>query len=214
MKRGENMQEVYIKPYKNNKMEGKKQILIKDVASVSAPKHLKNGIEDICLLKPQVTKTTHFVISTLKIIEAIQKEYSDVSIQNVGEVDCMVEFNPVKPQIHPIWEWVKTAIVCIIVFVGATVAIMAYQTDVSMAKTFTTLYKIFTGEVNDSPAWITIPYAIGMPIGVITFYNHFGTKKITEDPTPIQVEIHGYEDEVETTIIDTLTAQKRGQYEE
>lgn len=214
MKRGENMQEVYIKPYKSNKMEGKKQILIKDIARVSGPKNLQNGIENICLAKPQVTKVTHFAISTLKIIESIQKEYPDVSVQNVGELDCMIEFNPVKAEPHPVWEWIKLAGICIIVFAGATVAIMAYNTDVSMAKTFTTLYKVLTGEVNESPAWITIPYAIGMPIGVIGFYNHFGTKKITEDPTPIQVEINAYEKEVEDTIIDTLTAEKRGQYEE
>lgn len=208
------MQEIYIKPYKMNKVEGKSQILIKDVASVSAPKHLKLAIENICLFKPQVTKVTHFVISVLRMIECIHKEYPDVSVQNVGEKDSVVEYNPKKTEPHPIWEWVKLFLICVVVFAGATVAIMAYQTDVSMSKTFTTLYKIFTGEVNDHPSWITIPYAIGMPLGIIVFYNHFGMKKLTEDPTPIQVEINSYEDQVQDTILDTLTAQKRGQYEE
>lgn len=208
------MQEVYIKPYKHNKMEGRQQILIKDIASVSAPKHLKLAIENICLFKPQVTKLTHFVISTLKIVEAIHKEFPDVAVRNVGEIDCIIEFNPIKPKPHPIWEWVKLALVCTIIFAGATVAIMAYQIDVSMAKTFTALYKVFTGKVSDSPAWITIPYAIGMPLGVITFYNHFGIKKLTEDPTPVQVEINSFEDQVQDTIIDIVTAKKRGQYEE
>ena len=53
-----------------------------------------------------------------------------------------------------------------------------------------------------------------MPLGIIVFYNHIGTKKLTEDPTPIQVEINEYETKVEDTIIDTLIAEKRGQYEE
>ena len=208
------MQEVYIKPYKYSEIEGKKKILIKDIAQVSGPKNLKLAIEDICLLKPQVTKLTQFVISTLKIIEAIHQEFPDVNIRNVGEIDCVVEFNPIKPKVHPIWEWVKVFLVCILIFAGATVAIMAYQVDVSMSKTFSILYKVFTGEVNDSPKWITIPYAIGMPIGVIAFYNHFGTKKFTEDPTPVQVEINSFEDQVQDTIIDIVTAKKRGQYEE
>lgn len=208
------MQEVYIKPYKNNKVEGKKQIQIKDVAQISAPKHLKTQIENICLFKPQVTKLTHFVVSIITIIDAIHQQFPDLSVQNVGEVDGVIEYNPVKPKAHPIWEWVKLVLVCIIVFAGSTVAIMAYQTDVSMAKTFTTLYKVFTGEVNDSPAWLTVPYAIGMPLGIIVFYNHIGTKKLTEDPTPIQVEINEYETKVQDTIIDTLIAEKRGQYEE
>ena len=208
------MQEIYIKPYRNSKIEGKRQVLIKDIAAVSGPKNLKLAIEEICLFKPQVTKLTHFSVSTLKIIDAIHEKFPDVTINNVGELDGVVEYNPVKPKPHPIWEWVKLAGVCVIVFAGATVAIMAYNTDVSMSKTFTTLYKVFTGEVNDSPAWLTIPYAIGMPIGVAAFYNHIGTKKLTEDPTPIQVEINAYEKQVEDTIIDTLIAEKRGQYEE
>lgn len=208
------MQEVYIKPYRHSKVEGKKQVLIKDVAAVSGPKNLKQAIESLCLFTPHATKLTQYSVSTLKIIDTIHKKFPDVTINNVGELDGLVEYNPVKPKVNPVWEWTKVFGVCVIVFAGATIAIMAYNTDVSMAKTFTTLYKVFTGEVNESPAWLTIPYAIGMPIGVMAFYNHIGTKQITEDPTPIQVEINAYEKQVEDTIIDTIIDQKRGQYEE
>ena len=39
---------------------------------------------------------------------------------------------------------------------------------------------------------IEICYAIGMPVGIIIFYNHIGKKKITQDPTPIEVEMRKY----------------------
>ena len=38
--------------------------------------------------------------------------------------------------------------------------------------------------------------------GVIFFFNHFGRWKITQDPTPIEVEMRTYEDEVDNTILE------------
>ena len=41
------------------------------------------------------------------------------------------------------------------------------------------------------------------------FFNHFGNKKLTSDPTPIEVELSVYEDDVNTNIIDTLNKEKK-----
>ena len=49
---------------------------------------------------------------------------------------------------------------------------------------------------------IEICYAIGMPIGIMIFYNHIGRKKVTHDPTPIQVEMRKYEQDVDHTFIE------------
>jgi stage V sporulation protein AA len=34
------------------------------------------------------------------------------------------------------------------------------------------------------------------------FYNHIGQKKITDDPTPIQVAMRKYEQDIDTTYIE------------
>ncbi len=72
-----------------------------------------------------------------------------------------------------------------------------------------TLNKIFTGYIDPDPLWITIPYSIGMPIGVMLFFNHIGTKRFSDDPTPIEIEIEKYEDSLESTILDDLTNKRR-----
>ena len=40
------------------------------------------------------------------------------------------------------------------------------------------------------------------PIGILIFYNHIGKKKITDDPTPVQVAMRKYEQDVDMTYIE------------
>ena len=46
--------------------------------------------------------------------------------------------------------------------------------------------------------------SVGIGLGVLFFFNHFGRKKITQDPTPMQVQMRLYEDDVDTTIIEEI----------
>jgi len=43
---------------------------------------------------------------------------------------------------------------------------------------------------------------VGIAVGIIIFYNHLGGKRITKDPTPIEVQMRLYEDDVNTTLIE------------
>ena len=45
--------------------------------------------------------------------------------------------------------------------------------------------------------------AIGLAIGIIVFFNHVGKRRITKDPTPIEVEMREYESLVNTALIET-----------
>ena len=44
-------------------------------------------------------------------------------------------------------------------------------------------------------------YAAGIAAGIILFFNHFGKKKLTRDPTPMEVEMDKYEQDVDDTLI-------------
>ena len=52
---------------------------------------------------------------------------------------------------------------------------------------------------------IEIGYSLGLGGGIILFYNHIGKRRITKDPTPIEVEMRLYEKDVNETIIDNAT---------
>lgn len=207
------MPDIYVRPFRKTTIIKRKNVLIKDIAEVSAPANIKSQVESICVKKIIPDDKATYLITIIQIIDAITKQIPHATISNVGEMDAIIQYLPEPIKNRPILEWTKVIGVCFIIFAGATVAIMAYQTDVSLAKTFTTLNKVFTGQVDSNPLWITIPYSIGIPVGVLTFFNHIGNKKLTDDPTPIEVELNTYREDVEDAVVETITEQKRGQLE-
>ena len=52
--------------------------------------------------------------------------------------------------------------------------------------------------------------ALGLLLGVLIFFNHFGKRKLTTDPTPIEVQMRLYEDEVDTAIIQNASRKESG----
>ncbi|MGL4344384.1 MAG: stage V sporulation protein AA [Cellulosilyticaceae bacterium] len=203
-------QEVYIKPDKRVSVIAQPIIRLKDVAEVSAEKIILKEIENLCVFEVKNTsQKKSYVISIIDMIQVITTRFPDVTVSNVGEMDTIIHFLPEPIKVKPWMEFIKVAAICIIIFAGVSVAIMAYHIDTSMGRTFMILNEVFTGKYEKNPLYITIPYAIGIPFGTLIFFNHIGTKKITEDPTPIEVEVNGYETQVEDTMIDTLTRQKK-----
>ena len=44
-------------------------------------------------------------------------------------------------------------------------------------------------------------HSIGIPLGILGFYNHFSASKVKEDPTPIHIEMRNYEEEMNKAIV-------------
>ena len=141
------------------------------------------------------------VFSVLKIIELIHEEYPNVDVSNEGESDFIVEYipNPKKPK----WmNAVKTILLCIVIFFGSAFTIMAFNNDVGVTDVFSKFYLQVMGIRSTGVTQLEISYCIGLGIGILIFFNHVGRKKITHDPTPIQVEMRKYETDLDTTFID------------
>lgn len=203
---------IYLRAYKRKTVEAQKWVTIGEIADVAAPSEVKAKVDAIKIFcVPEPDKKGKYIITIIEIINRIWKDYPKAEIQNLGEPDIVIEYqpNPTKPK--DIWEWVKVLGVCMIVFTGACIAIMTYNTDTSLGKTFIILNQMFTGEAVEQPFLFTIPYSIGITVGIIVFFNHIGFRKITEDPTPMQVEMKNYEMDVENCEIATITDRRRGE---
>lgn len=161
--------------------------------------------EDSIQVKKQ--KNQMRVFSILKIIELIHEEYPNVDISNEGEKDFIIEYipNPQKPK----WvNAVKTIALCIIIFFGAAFAIMTFNNDVGVTEVFAKFYEQVMGVKSGGMTELEICYSIGLSIGILIFFNHVGKKKITPDPTPMQVEMRKYEMDIDTTFIEN--AERKG----
>ena len=45
-------------------------------------------------------------------------------------------------------------------------------------------------------------YSVGLGVGILIYFNHFGKKKMTADPTPLEIEMRLYEDQINDTLIE------------
>ena len=79
---------------------------------------------------------------------------------------------------------------------------MAFHNDIAISELFNGIHKMITGVESNGHSILEFSYSIGLCIGIIVFFNHIGGKRITKDPTPIEVEMRIYEDEVNQTLID------------
>ena len=135
------------------------------------------------------------------------EEYPNVDISNEGEKDFIIEYipNPEKP------KWInalKTVALCVVIFFGAAFTIMAFNNDVSVGDVFSKFYRQVMGKESSGVTELEICYSIGLAIGITLFFNHVGSKKITPDPTPMQVEMRKYEKDIDTTFIEN--AERKG----
>ena len=185
-------------------------ITIGHVAEVVATKEVTSKVNKMVLLSPNPTqaKKQNFLVSITDMITEIQKTYPNATINNVGEMDTWVQYLPQKSPDYTWLKWMKIAFVALVLFIGSSTAIMSFHTDGQMPKIFEKYHSIFFGEAKANPNIINIPYSIGLAVGIVVFYNHFMGKKITGDPTPIEVEMELYDRNVTDTMVDALSQAK------
>lgn len=145
-------------------------------------------------------KKQQIIVSILHVIQFIYDQVPDIDIDNLGEGDFILSYQP-KDSLAGIKEGVSTLFICLIAFFGGGYAIMAYNTDVGAKELFTYLSMLFLGDARSGVLYIAIAYAIGLSGGMLLFFNHLGNKRFTSDPTPLEVQMRLYEKDVSTTII-------------
>ncbi len=176
--------------------------MIKDAATIwCKDEKIKNKVNDIKIYDFKGKNETRVIISALKIVEEIEKQIDGISVVPTGETDIIIELNTKKnPSKWLIYA--KVAFICLIVFFGAAFTIMAFNNDVAVHELFSQYYKMVTGEKSDGFTILELTYSVGLAVGILVFYNHFGAKKLSKDPTPLEVEMRLYEEQINTTLID------------
>lgn len=151
----------------------------------------------------QKTKNMQRVVfSILKIIELIHEDYPNAQIDNEGETDFIIEYEKKPPQGKAV-SAIKTTLLCVVVFFGAAFTIMSFNNDIGITELFGKFYYQVMGKNSGGFTELEISYCIGIAVGILVFFNHFGKKKITSDPTPIQVQMRQYEQDADMTYIES-----------
>ena len=152
----------------------------------------------VCTLKE---KQSRKVISVMKIIEMITAVYPGIRIENIGETDIIIE--RVKHEKKGLYRNLpKIIFVSLISFFGTAFTIMAFHNDIQIQELFNNVHTMITGTDSNGHSVLELSYSAGLCVGIIVFFNHIGGKRISSDPTPIEVEMRIYEEDVNQTLIE------------
>ncbi len=162
---------------------------------------VRNRLKTLKILKIQAEKSNRYVFSVLKIVELIHEIYPDLEIQNMGESDFIVDYES-SEYARDQWSFLKVVLVCVTVFIGSAFSIMTFNNDVGVTQVFSQVYQLVMGRASDGFTMLEAMYSVGIAVGILVFYNHVGGKRITKDPTPMEVEMRQYEDDVNMTLIE------------
>ena len=148
------------------------------------------------------------VVSVLKIIACIHEKFPQADVQNLGETDIIVTYEDQKTPALA-WHIIKTAFVAAVTFFGAAFSIMAFNNDVDVTKLFGQIYELVIGRETGGFTVLEISYSVGVTAGILIFFNHFGRKRFTVDPTPMEIQMRLYENDIQTTLIEN--SERKGE---
>lgn len=177
-------------------------IYLQDIAKLSCSNSkILNRLRVLPVLNLEPQKPGRYVLSSMELIRQIQQKEPDLTISHIGEPTFIITYQN-EPVRGLIWRWIKVIFVCLATFFGAAFSIMTFNNDVDVGGLFSQIYTLVTGNVSSGFTILEISYSVGIGLGVLFFFNHFGKRKLTDDPTPMQVQMRIYEDDVNKTIME------------
>jgi stage V sporulation protein AA len=96
-------------------------------------------------------------------------------------------------------------------FFGTAFTIMAYHNDIGINEVFEEVYRMVMNAEPGGVNVLEVSYSIGLAAGIIMFYNHVGGRRLTKDPTPLEVAMRNYEQDVDKALIETAGREGKEQ---
>lgn len=193
-------QTVYIKLSQITQVH-KKDVFLSDIAEVYCSDNpTASKCKAVKIQTVHSDKQMRYMGSIMDVVKKITEQVPEAEVSSVGETDFIIDYLPAaKPRY--IWQWIKTIFVCMVCFAGAAFAIMTFNNDASVLDVFKELYRLVMGTESDGLTVLEFGYSAGLAIGILLFFNHFAKWQLSVDPTPLEVEMRLYEDNINKTLI-------------
>ncbi len=182
-----------------NKIEAKLHQTVKlgDIALVSADEDTRQKLIHTELYEIKKEDRNIVIIDVFRVIHQLSQRYENLEFQQVGPNQTIIRIQKPKKSSSILF----VALIWLLLFIGAAMAIMNFHYDVSMEEVQQRLHYLMTGEEVEHPFWIQIPYSIGLGVGMILFFNHLFKKRINEEPSPLEVEMFKYQQDLDQYVI-------------
>ncbi|GAA0458606.1 stage V sporulation protein AA [Alkalibacillus silvisoli] len=180
---------IYLRLKYKRKVNVNDQIRLGDIAWISCSGELQNKLLNLFVYEVTEEDHTYKVVDLYNVIKKVQNLYPDYDIESVGPSQTILIMEKPRAKMYPLYVF----FIWTLLFIGAAMAIMNFHFDVSMPEVQDKLHAMMTGDIDRSVLWLQIPYSIGLGLGMILFFNHFFKKKFNEEPSPLEVEMFNYE---------------------
>lgn len=182
-----------------------RKVTINDIATVlCSDKNIQNSISGISVITFNDTEQNQAVVTAMKIIELIEKKYPDIPVQTIGSPEIIIYYRNLS-YTKKFTGKLKAIALMFLAFFGTAFSIMSYNGDAGIQDLMYDLYAIFVGRIPEQgdlgPILGIVSYSAGLCIGMIIFFNHGINSKKTDDPTPLQVQMRLYEQDVNKCIV-------------
>ncbi|KQY87705.1 stage V sporulation protein AA [Paenibacillus sp. Root52] len=203
---------VYIRLRSRVRIQRGKEVRLRDIAHVlTSSEEQERRLIELELLRPGPEDGNLILIDILQIIPQIRGVLPDVSVELIGSGHTLVEViegngKPSKSLFILVW---------LLLFFGSALTIMNFHADVSMQEVQIRIVEMITGRRDEHPYLFQVAYSIGIGFGMAVFFNHLFKKKWNEEPTPLEVEMFLYQQNVDQYVViqenERMHDQERGE---
>ena len=152
----------------------------------------------LVIARPKERDGNMILVDVLQIIGLVREYAPGMRIEHFGDPFVLVE---VKSRQERLPSWLIVSAVWLLLFIGSGLTIMNFHADVSMPAVHRRLYQLITGKFEPRPLALQIPYSFGIGIGMAIFFNRFFKKTFNEEPSPLEVEMFLYQENVNQYIV-------------
>lgn len=172
-------------------------VLLGRVAQILTEPELEQAVSGLVLHQPEEKDGSLLLVDMMQVVRLVKGLNPSVRVEHFGEPHTIVEVADRERKRHPL----MIAAVWLLLFLGSGLAIMNFHEDVSMPEVHLRIYELLTGRRPDHPYWLQIPYSIGIGAGMILFFNHWFKRKFNEEPSPLEVEMFLYQQNMNQYIV-------------
>lgn len=198
-------EKVYIVLKTKKAIELDKHVYVKDISDVYCQNaKLGKDIEGVRVYNGEKVENW-LSINFNEVVKKILERYPNIDISPLGPTEVLLEIKS-QEKANKLFEILKISFVSIILFFGAALGIIYFHEDINMKETLAKMYFTFSGEKVDNPLIMTIPYSLGLAIGVITFFKRVPSKSLRrrKEPGPLDIELYLYDQDMEQYILNEL----------
>jgi stage V sporulation protein AA len=188
---------VYIRLRHRVLVEPLQKIVLSDIAQIIVVDHLKEPVKTLPIYEISHSDRNIVIIDCINVIQKIKQFYPEMEIEMLGSAQTIVEVVFEKKK----YSLPLFLLTWFLLFFGAVLTIMNFHEDVSMQSVHQKIYLMITGKKVEKPLLFQIPYSIGLGVGMIIFFNHVFKKRLNEEPSPLEVEMFNYQQDLDQYVI-------------